>query len=161
MHVVWMILQPKTGGRQPHRPFFQYWAAHAIRHDDPIIQHIGQVMERFEDGLFCGGAALDLPEDNLDLERWIKGPKGHERRIHGRRHVGLRLVIEAPTLLPAFDAHLSRTTPFTAQDLLPYASAEVPESQQHAVARHQLMRKARSKKNEDSCWTNWKKTMNR
>src|SRR4029453_9552291 len=33
----------------------------------------------------------DLPQDNLDLERWFRQPKGHERRIHGHRHVGVRL----------------------------------------------------------------------
>jgi len=146
MHVVWALLQPKDGRRQPHRKLFQHWMKLASQHDDHIIQHIGHLMERFEDGLFCGGDEFDLPDDNLDLERWIKGPKGHERRIHGRQHVGLRIVIEAPTFLVAFDAHLLRTTPFTVHDLLPYASAEVPESQQRAVIRHQIMRKARSQK---------------
>ena len=118
-------------------------------------------MQSFEEGLFCGDETLDIPEDNLDLERWIKGPKGHERRIHGRQHVGLRLVIEAPTFLPAFDAHLSRTAPFTVQELLPYVTADIPESQQRAVIRHQLMRKARSKKNESAFWNSLNRTMNR
>ena len=42
-------------------------------------------MASFAAGLFVGPVA-DLPEDNLDLERWFRKPKSHERRIHGRRH---------------------------------------------------------------------------
>ncbi len=150
--IAWTLLHPKTGTRHSHRATFQQMARQALNNTDPLIQHIGQLMQSFEDGLFCGDETLEIPEDNLDLERWIKGPKGHERRIHGRQHVGLRLVIEAPTFLPAFDAHHSRTTPFTVQELLPYVTVEIPESQQCAVTRHQLMRKARSKKNENLSW---------
>lgn len=145
--LVWTILHPAPPEtRQSYRAYFHRLAGQFMLADDPLIQHIGQTMQHFEEGLFCGGDALDLPDDNLDLERWIKGPKGHERRIHGRKHVGLRMVAEAPTLLLAWDAHLSHKTPFTVQELLPYADAEVPESQQQAVARHQMMRKVRSKK---------------
>jgi len=61
---------------------------------------MGKVMQSFEAGLFVGSSELDLPLDNLDLERWIRSPKGHERRIHGRQHVGRRMIVEAPTLLP-------------------------------------------------------------
>ena len=43
--------------------------------------------------------------DNLDLERWFRLPKGHERRIHGHRHAGVRIVQEGPTLVHALDAH--------------------------------------------------------
>jgi len=158
---VWTLLHPKTGTRHSHRAQFQHTAQQAITHPEPLMQHIGHLMQRFEDGLFCGDETLDLPDDNLDLERWIKGPTGHERRIHGRQHVGTHLVIEAPTFLPAFDAHRARTRPFTVQELLPYVTAEIPESQQQAVTRHQLMRKARSKKNEPVCWNNLNRTMNR
>jgi len=161
LSIMWTLLHPKTGTRHSHREEFQQVADRALKNDDPLVQHIGHLMQHFEAGLFCGDETLDIPDDNLDLERWIKGPKGHERRIHGRQHVGLRLVIEAPTFLPAFDAHLSRTMPFTVQELLPYATREIPESQQLAVIRHQLMRKARSKKNEKLCWNNLNKTMNR
>lgn len=159
--IVWTLLHPQTGTRHSHRAEFQQMARQATHHPEPLMQHIGELMQHFEEGLFCGDDTLDMPEDNLDLERWIKGPKGHERRIHGRQHVGVRLVIEAPTFLPAFDAHLSRTIPFTVQELLPYATATIPESQQQAVTRHQLMRKARSKKNENSCWNSLNGTMNR
>ena len=108
---------------------------------------MSQVMQSFEPGLFVGSPDLDLPQDNLDLERWIRYPKGHERRIHGRQHVGRRMLIEGATLLPALDAHIRRTEPFTVQELLPYAHVEIPASQQQAVTRHRMMKQARSKKN--------------
>ncbi len=92
------------------------------------------------------------PQDNLELERWITCPKGHERQIHGRQHVGLRIIVEGPTLLPTLDAHLPRTGPFTIDELLPYAEVNVPESQQQAVERHRVMKKARSKKNARRFW---------
>jgi hypothetical protein len=50
-------------------------------------------------GLCVGGEEADMPQDNLELERWLKQPKGHERRIHGRPHAGVRIVQEGPTLL--------------------------------------------------------------
>lgn len=158
---VWTLLHPRTGTRHENHEVFQQVAEQALSHPEPLMQHIGQLMQSFEEGLFCGDETLDVPEDNLDLERWIKGPKSHERRIHGRQHVGLRLVIEAPTFLPAFDAHLSHVTPFTVQELLPYVTADIPESQQQAVIRHQLMRKARSKKNEKSPYSSLNRIMNR
>jgi hypothetical protein len=145
--VVWALVHPEPDKHHVYQEMFHQYADQYSQSKDLITQHIGQTMHHFEEGLFCGGEALDLPEDNLDLERWIRGPKGHERRIHGRKHVGLRIVVEAPTLLLAFDAHLDRQTPFTVQELLPYANAEIPVSQQQAMRRHQLMRKARSKKN--------------
>jgi hypothetical protein len=105
-------------------------------------------MQSFEVGLLVGSDDKDLPRDNLELERWIKTPKSHTRRIHGRQQVGLRLGYEGPTLVPAVDAHRTRTTPFSVQDLLPYVDGAVPESQRKAVERHQIMTKASSKKNE-------------
>ncbi len=63
------------------------------------------IMTSFELGLFAGGDNADLPRDNLDLERWFRQPKGHERRIHGRCPAGVRIVQEGPTLVLALDAH--------------------------------------------------------
>jgi hypothetical protein len=100
---------------------------------------MSKIMLSFEPGLFVGSDDLELPADNLDLERWFKEPKGHERKIHGRRHSGVRIVHEGPTLLPALDAHLELTKPLTYQDLLPYALAKPPESQIRSVERHQVM----------------------
>jgi hypothetical protein len=91
------------------------------------------------------------PVDNLDLERWFRNPKGHERRIHGHKHAGVRIVQEGPTLLLTLDAHLEHDGPFTAGDLLPYRHAQPPKDQQEAMQRRKVMRKARSKKNEKPC----------
>jgi hypothetical protein len=44
------------------------------------------------------------------------------------------------------DAHLSRTTPFTYQELLSYMDAGIPESQVKAIERHRIMPTASSKK---------------
>lgn len=145
---IWSVVLPGTRSLEQRITTFHGLIQQFEEQDDPIVQHMSQVMQSFETGLFVGGDDLDIPVDNLDLERWIKQPKRHERHLHGRHHVGLRMVYEGPTLLPALDAHLVRRRPFTVRDLLPYATAEVPESQQEAVERHRIMRKARSKKNE-------------
>jgi len=80
------------------------------------------------------------------LERWFKGPKGHERRIHGHRHAGVRIVQQGPTLMLALDAHVHHDGLFTVGDLAPYGHARVPESQQQAIERGKIMRQARSRK---------------
>ena len=113
---------------------------------DSVHQHFAKLMSSFEPGLFVGGEAADFPTDNVDLERWFKGPKGHERRIHGHRHAGVRIVRQGPTLMLALDAHVHHEKPFTADDLTPYRLADVPQSQQEAVERGKIMRKARSRK---------------
>ena len=113
---------------------------------DPVHQHCAKLLSSFEPGLFVGGEAADFPGDNVDLERWFKRPKGHERRIHGRRHAGIRIVPQGPTLMLALDAHVLHDGPFMADDLQPYGHARVPASQQQAVERGKIMRKARSRK---------------
>ena len=121
---------------------WQAWEAST----DPVQQQFAKVMSRFAPGLFVGGEAADFPEDNVDLERWFKRPKGHERRIHGRRHAGVRLVQQGPTLMLALDAHVHHNDPFTVDDLEPYRHSRVPASQQEAVERGKIMRQARSRK---------------
>ena len=113
---------------------------------EPVHQHFAKMMSSFEPGVFVGSEAADFPTDNLDLERWFKGPKGHERRIHGQRHAGVRIVRQGPTLMLALDAHVHHEEPFTVDDLTPYRRADVPQSQQEAVERGKIMRKARSRK---------------
>jgi hypothetical protein len=113
---------------------------------DPIRHGMAAVMLSFLDGLFVGEEAYETIRDNLDLERWFRLPKGHERRIHGRRHAGIRLVLEGATLVLALDAHAAHPGPFTAEDLLPYRAAREPPCQVEARARRTIMRKARSKK---------------
>ena len=121
---------------------WQEWEASV----DPIHQQFAKVMSSFEPGLFVGGEVADFPEDNLDLERWFKRPKGHERRIHGRRHAGVRLVQQGPTLMLALEAHVHHHGPCTVDDLEPYRHSRVPASQQEAVERGKIMRQARSRK---------------
>jgi hypothetical protein len=77
---------------------FQVLQAQLQQSSDPIRQSMGDVMASFAPGLFVGGEDRDLPQDNLDLERWFRQPKGHERRIHGHRHAGGRLVQEGPLI---------------------------------------------------------------
>jgi hypothetical protein len=121
---------------------WQEWEASV----DPIHQQFAKVMSSFEPGLFVGREGADFPADNLDLERWFKCPKGHERRIHGRRHAGVRLVPQGPTRMLALDAHVHHHGPFTVDDLEPYRHSRVPASQQEARERGKIMRQARSRK---------------
>ena len=113
---------------------------------DPIRRKMAGVMISFLAGLFVGEAKFEEIKDNLDLERWFRLPKSHERRIHGRRHAGVRIVQEGPTLVHALDAHVAHPGPFTAADLLPYRTAREPPSQEQALGRRRIMRKARSPK---------------
>jgi len=112
--------------------------------DDPVRQHMGKVMASFHRGLFVGGDDADQPRDNLDLERWFRQPKGHERRIHGHKHAGVRIVQEGPTLVHALDVHLHHPGSLTSSDLLPYLHAKPPASQHQAIIRRKIMRRARS-----------------
>jgi hypothetical protein len=116
------------------------------RTEDPIRHHMATVMISFLAGLFVGEDEYEGIRDNLDLERWFRLPKGHERRIHGRRHAGVRLVLTGATLVPALDAHAAHPEPFTVDDLLPYRTAREPPCQTQARDRRKIMRKARSKK---------------
>jgi hypothetical protein len=114
---------------------------------DVIHEQMAQVMVSFLAGLFVGEGLFEEIKDNLDLERWFRLPKSHERRIHGHRHAGIRLVLEGPTLVHALDAHAFHPEPFTVDDLLPYRAAREPPCQKLALDRRKIMRKARSQKN--------------
>ena len=113
---------------------------------DPIHRPMVQVMTSFLAGLFVGEGTWEAIRDNLDLERWFRLPKSHERRIHGHRHAGIRIVLEGPTLVHALDAHAAHPEPFTVDDLLRYRAAREPPCQTEALERRTIMRKARSKK---------------
>jgi len=120
---------------------------HRLEHAaDPIHQTMAGVMLSFGAGLFVGEGKFEDMKDNLDLERWFRLPKSHERRIHGHRHAGVRIVQEGPTLVHALDAHVAHPEPFTFADLLPYRTAREPLCQKQALHRRKIMRKARSKK---------------
>jgi hypothetical protein len=112
---------------------------------------MSKLMGSFAEGLFVtvrSRKGESLPSDNLDIERWFRKPKGRERRIHGHKHAGVRIVQQGPTLLLALDAHEAHPQPFTAEDLLPYRDAQPPPDQVEAMQRHKLMRKARTQKND-------------
>jgi hypothetical protein len=141
-----VTLTPESGPCTERQAQFQVMQEQFQQSDDPIRRHMGQVMASFAPGLFVGGEEADLPQDNLDLERWFRQPTGHERRIHGHRHAGVRLVQEGPTLLLALDAHLAHPEPFTAADLRPYRHSPAPVCQREAMHRRTMMRRARSKK---------------
>ena len=103
-------------------------------------------MLSFLAGLFVGAEEYEAIRANLELERWFRLPKSHERRIHGHRHAGIRLVVDGPTLLPALDAHAAHPGPFTGDDLLRHRTAREPPCQTEARDRRTIMRKARSPK---------------
>jgi hypothetical protein len=139
-------LDPANGRRAQREDDFEGLLGRLDGNDGPIPAHLAGVMRSFRPGLFAGGDAADRVRDNLDLERWFRLPKGHERRIHGRSHAGVRIVQEGPTLALALDAHGSHPDPFTVDDLFLYRSASEPECQLQAMCRRKVMRKARSKK---------------
>jgi hypothetical protein len=115
--------------------------------------HLGKLMSSFAGGLFVRvrlKKGEQLPTDNDELERWFRKPKSHARRIHGRKHAGVRIVQEGPTLLPTLNAHETHLKPFTAAELLPFWQAVEPDSQREAIQRRKIMGKARSKKSDQS-----------
>jgi hypothetical protein len=113
--------------------------------EDPIRHGMAALMLSFLPGLFVGEREYEAVKDNLELERWFRLPKSHERRVHGRRHAGVRLVLEGPTLVHALGAHAAHHGPFTVADLMPYRSAREPQCQAEARGRRAIMRRARSK----------------
>jgi hypothetical protein len=96
--------------------------------------------------VFVGEGKFEPIRDNLDLERWFRLPKSHERRIHGHNHAGIRIVLKGPTLAHALDVHAAHPEPFTVEELLPYRTAAEPPCQTQALGGRKIMRKARSKK---------------
>jgi hypothetical protein len=113
--------------------------------EDPIRHGMATVMLSFLAGLFVGEEEYEAIRDNLDLERWFRLPKSHERRIHGHRHAGIRLVLEGATLVHALNAHESHPEPFTVGEPSAYRTACEPTCQTEARNRRKVMRRARSK----------------
>ena len=119
--------------------------------DDAVYAHFAKVMTSFQPGLFAGADMTSHPRDNLDLERWFRSPKSHERHIHGHRHAGVRIVRDGPTLALTLDAHARHPGVFTREDLFPFRMASPPPSQLASQQRHGIMQKSRSKKNDSFC----------
>jgi hypothetical protein len=138
-------LDPGTSPCARREAAFQRILARIEGDGDAVHEHMAKLMTGFRIGLFVGGDTMAQVQDNLELERWFRLPKSHERRIHGRRHAGVRIVQEGPTLVHALDAHHTHPEPFSVDDLLPYRSARTPACQRQAIHRRKVMRKARSK----------------
>ena len=139
-------LDPRQGSNKQRKRRFQRLRRRLKRSSDPVRQQMAVVMAAFLVGLFAGPKVDQEIQDNLELERWFRLPKGHERRIHGRKHAGVRLVQEGATLMPVLDAHKGRETPYQAEELLGYKEAKPPKEEQEAMRRRKIMRRARSKK---------------
>lgn len=139
-------LDPDGGNGTERRQRFDQLQERLATSGDRVRAQMAVVMTAFAVGLFAGEEVADVPRDNLDLERWFRLPKGHERRIHGRRHAGVRIVQQGATLALVLDAHCEHPEPFAASDLCPYRHAQPPADEQAALQRRKVMRKARSKK---------------
>lgn len=139
-------LDPATGRCAKRKRLFGMLQRKLLTDEDPIYQQMGRIMASFKPGLFAGGDRADWPRDNLDLERWFRLPKGHERRIHGRCHAGVRIVQEGATMMLALDAHRHHPEPFTEKELRRYRDAETPATQKEVMRRRKVMRAARSTK---------------
>jgi hypothetical protein len=139
-------LDPATGDCEHRRQEFEKLAHRFKKGRNPHHAHMARLMIAFSAGLFAGGDDVAEIQDNLDLERFFRLPKSHERRIHGHRHAGVRIVQEGPTLVLVLDAHQAHPERFNADDLMPYRKAREPDCQRQAMQRRKIMRKARSKK---------------
>jgi hypothetical protein len=138
-------LDPSKGGSEQRKRRFHRLKRRLRSSGDKVRIQMAVVMVAFSAGLFCGPEVDQEIRDNLDLERWFRLPKGHERRIHGRKHAGVRLVQEGATLMPTLDAHKDREGPFEPEELLDYKDAKPPKQEQEAMHRREVMRRARSK----------------
>jgi hypothetical protein len=146
LHQIQQTLDPQRGTARQRRRRFHRLQQRLSQSDDPVRVQMGVVMAAFVTGLFAGGEVDGLPADNLDLERWFRLPKGHERRIHGHKHAGVRLVQEGATLMLVLDAHRSHPEPFRREELANYRGAQRPPEEMAAFERRKVMRKARSTK---------------
>jgi hypothetical protein len=137
-------LNPASGSGTQRQQRFEQVQERLAASGDRVRVQMAVVMAAFAIGLFVGEEVANVPRDNLDLERWFRLPKGHERRIHGRRHAGVRIVQQGATLALVLDAHREHPEPFAASDLCPYRQAKPPADEQAALQRRKVMRKARS-----------------
>jgi hypothetical protein len=150
IHEVALTLEKESGTLRQRKGRYRRLQRQYREKTGEFYGHMAKMLRSWEPGLFVavkGKRGAEAPQDNQDLERWFKGPKGHERSIHGHRHAGVRIVQEGPTLLLVLNAHEAHPEPFTAQDLLPYRHAQEPADQRQAIHRRKVMRKARSPKN--------------
>jgi hypothetical protein len=141
IHAIAATLEEGQGTTPERQERFAQLQKRLQSSEDPVRQRMAVVMAGFMVGLFAGADLAGLPVDNLELERWFRRPKGHERRIHGHHHAGIRIVQEGATLALVLDAHQQHEEEFSVAELLKYRDAQAPPDEQEA-----LKRKARSKK---------------
>jgi hypothetical protein len=146
LHQIQQTLDPHRGSVAQRQKRFRRLQKRLSKSSDPVRVQMAVVMAAFLVGLFAGGELEGLPEDNLDLERWFRLPKGHERRIHGHKHAGVRLVQEGATLMLVLDAHRGHPELFRREELVSYRGAQRPPEEEAALQRRKVMRQARSKK---------------
>ena len=140
-------LDPTSGPSEARRALFETIGDRLRAEADPIRRRMGTVMKSFGTGSVRRWRRAGTRRVTTSI--WSVGfrqPKGHERRIHGHRHAGVRIVQEGPTLLLALDGHLAHPEPFEADDLRRYGKAQPPGRQLESIHRRKVMRKARSKK---------------
>ena len=111
-------LDPEEGNRAQRQAQFQELIEGFVAQGDSFHEHMAKVMNSFQPGLFAGGDEVDQVRDNLDLRRWFRLLKGPERRIHGHKHAGVRIVQGGSTTALALDAHGAHRGLFTVDDLL-------------------------------------------
>lgn len=146
LRIVYDAMDPATGSAKQRQSRFQD-ICDEVRHSiDPIRVKMAEMMTAWKPGLFAGGERFKRVQDNLDLERWFRLPKAHERKIHGRQHAGVRIVQEGPSLILTLDAHHSHKRPFTEEELRPYIGAKPTLDELQAVERRKIMRRAASRK---------------
>ena len=110
-------LDPEPGDGARRQEKFEELTARFQRAGDPIHNQTAAVMIGFVVGIFVGESTFEAIRDNLDLERWFRLPKSHERQLHCHRHTGVRIVQEGPTMVHAWDAHVAHPGRFTVEDL--------------------------------------------
>ncbi len=121
-------LEEKAGSNKERRGKYEKLQEEYEGKGGTFYGHLARVMLSFMAGLFVGRKGKKGLTDNLDLERWFRKPKGHERRIHGRRHAGVRIVQEGPTLVLVLDARVPR----------PLGRRGPPAKDPHVAGEHQL-----------------------
>src|SRR5262249_15956213 len=129
-------LTEETGTRKERRRAYEKLQQEDQAQGGAFYGHLGRLMLGWLCGLFVRPRARKREkglQDNLDLERWFRKPKRHERRIHGRRHAGVRIVQEGPTLILVLDAHEAHPGPFTAGELVPYCPTAEPLGHQGSL----------------------------
>src|SRR5262249_21819075 len=95
-------LQEGSGSRKQRRAGYEKLRREYQAKGGAFYGHLARLMLSWAAGLFLGPRAKKGEkglQDNLELERWLRKPKRHQRHIHGRRQAGRRNVHERPTMV--------------------------------------------------------------